>query len=104
MPYINHEVDIEATCYEWNGVGVLNCAISLVLSNYIKAQGLSYSTINDIVGALDCAKMEFYRKVAVPYEERKEADSVYTYHPEKGLILKESEDGTQDDEDEGTGC
>jgi hypothetical protein len=33
--------------------------------------GLSYQTINDIVGALEGAKLEFYRRVAVPYEDKK---------------------------------
>jgi hypothetical protein len=38
---------------------------------YMDYQKLSYQTINDIVGALEGAKLEFYRRVAVPYEESK---------------------------------
>lgn len=51
--------------------GELNFAISNLLSNYIKIQGLSYTAINDIIGALEGAKLEFYRRVAVPYEDEK---------------------------------
>jgi len=37
----------------------------------MKEEGLSYRTINDILGALEGAKLEFYRRVAVPYENSK---------------------------------
>ena len=33
--------------------------------------GNSYATINDIIGALEGAKMEFYRRVVAPYEDEK---------------------------------
>jgi hypothetical protein len=42
-----------------------------LLVNYWKLNGPSYTAINDIVGALDGAKMEFYRRVAIPYEDKK---------------------------------
>ena len=29
-----------------------------------------YSTFNDILGALDGAKLEFYRRIIGPYEDR----------------------------------
>ncbi len=51
--------------------GDLNYAISLILSVYLANSGTQYKTINDILGALEGAKLEFYRRVAVPYEEQK---------------------------------
>jgi len=39
--------------------------------DYTINEGLTYQTINDVIGALEGAKMEFYRRVAVPYEEGK---------------------------------
>ena len=51
--------------------GQLNYAITCVLKDYIESNGLSYDTINDIVGALEGAKLEFYRRVAAPYEDKK---------------------------------
>jgi hypothetical protein len=33
--------------------------------------GLSYKNINQAIGALECAKLELYRRVAAPYEDKK---------------------------------
>ncbi len=51
--------------------GHLNYLITNLCQNYLHIKGLSYTTINEIVGALTCAKDEFYRRVAVPYEDKK---------------------------------
>jgi hypothetical protein len=51
--------------------GHLNFAISKMLEVYWANVGHRYQTINDILGALEGAKLEFYRRVAVPYEEQK---------------------------------
>jgi hypothetical protein len=32
---------------------------------------LNYSDYNEIIGVLECAKMEFYRRLAAPYEDSK---------------------------------
>lgn len=53
------------------GSGELNYKITLVIIDYMNAKGLNYQTINDIVGALEGAKAEFYRRVAAPYEDDK---------------------------------
>jgi hypothetical protein len=51
--------------------GELNFQITAVIKDYLDRQELAYTTINDILGALEGAKMEFYRRVAVPYEAMK---------------------------------
>jgi hypothetical protein len=51
--------------------GELNYCITMVVVDYLRSKGLSYGTVNDIVGALEGAKMEFYRRVAIPYEDKK---------------------------------
>ena len=51
--------------------GTLNYAISKLLHEYIKREGLSYETINKIMGVLSCVQAELYRTVAGPYEEKK---------------------------------
>lgn len=56
-------------------VGELNYAITMLCENYLEKNGKSYKTINDIVGVLTCASNEFYRKIAVPYEEEKEQEN-----------------------------
>lgn len=51
--------------------GELNYFMCEILISYIHNKGLSYQSINDCLGALEGVKQEFYRKVAVPYEEKK---------------------------------
>jgi hypothetical protein len=41
--------------------------------SYITDKGpYNYQTLNDVMGALAGAQMEFYRKVVAPYENKKE--------------------------------
>lgn len=65
--------------------GELNYVITKRINQYLKDQTLyykelSYVDLNDIIGALESAKLEFYRRVVVPYEEKKivENGDVYT--------------------------
>ncbi len=51
--------------------GELNYKLTMTVKEYLDAHGLCYQTINDIVGALEGAKLEFYRRVAAPYENDK---------------------------------
>jgi hypothetical protein len=50
--------------------GELNYCITRLCDDYLQHQ-LSYERINAAVGALECAKMELYRRVAVAYENAK---------------------------------
>jgi hypothetical protein len=51
--------------------GELNYVISVLCNTYHKEQGGRYQQVNDIVGALEGAKLEYYRRVASPYEDEK---------------------------------
>lgn len=53
------------------GSGQLNYSITKLIRFYYLNHGKGYQAINDIVGALENAKLEFYRRVAVPYEDKK---------------------------------
>lgn len=59
--------------------GELNYTFTEAILTYMAVKGQSYSTFNDILGAVEGAKAEFYRRVVVPYEEikRKENGDVY---------------------------
>jgi hypothetical protein len=60
--------------------GELNYAITRVVDQYlIDKGGVRYAHLNEVVGALECAKMELYRRLAAPYEDEKirEAGDVY---------------------------
>lgn len=54
--------------------GDLNFQISRLMNDYIMSKGLSYRIINELVGVLECAKLELYRRIAVPYENQKLAE------------------------------
>ncbi len=58
-----------------NNAGELNYAFTVIAQTYLKEKGLRYQNINDIVGALEGAKMEMYRRIAAPYEDTKIAEN-----------------------------
>lgn len=70
MPYIKNEDRIRAIECPMSP-GELNYAITVLCRDYTANARLSYTTINEVIGALECAKQEFYRRVAIPYEDKK---------------------------------
>lgn len=75
MPYIdgsdNTRVDLEPdSTREAMTPGELNFQLTALVDRYL-AGNLDYQAINDVVGALECAKLELYRRIAVPYEDQK---------------------------------
>jgi len=66
--------------------GELNFAITVLVDNYLADKGeIRYAHINEVIGALECAKLELYRRVAVPYEDKKIAESGDVYFSNKPL-------------------
>jgi len=52
--------------------GDLNYLFTKLIQEYIDERGgLSYAIINEVVGVLECAKLELYRRLAAPYEDEK---------------------------------
>jgi len=54
-----------------NNDGELNYVISSLLHKQLIKRGINYQNMNNLMGSLDCSKMEFYRTVIVPYEDNK---------------------------------
>lgn len=84
MPYI---ADYKRAGVSRNGptdAGELNYAITKLLDSYLIHEGLNYKNINDCLGACEGAKLEFYRRVAVPYEDKKIAENGDVYNVETG--------------------
>jgi hypothetical protein len=73
MPYIKKERrDAILSGCEPQDAGELNFAITTMVDKYLQNKGgLRYAHLNEAVGALECAKLELYRRVAVPYEDEK---------------------------------
>jgi len=80
MPYIDkkrrEELDLK---FDPKTAGELNYVITNQLTNYIFLNGESYQTFNDIIGALEGAKLELYRRVIVPYENIKASENGDVY-------------------------
>jgi len=62
--------------------GELNYLLTWVVDRYLRdTGGFRYADLNDAVGALECAKLELYRRVAAPYEDQKLAAEGDVYDP-----------------------
>lgn len=72
MPYIKQpdRIDLEQNRSPQTP-GELNYVITNLLISYTDFKGLNYETINSIIGVLECAKLEYYRRLASPYEDAK---------------------------------
>lgn len=81
MPYIKEQrrVDLIKSGHDMATAGELNFIITRILNRYVEQRGTSYQTFNDIVGALEGAKLEFYRRVVVPYEDAKKLENGDVY-------------------------
>lgn len=78
MPYIKEYdrmhfeyVVQEMMAYPARTKGELNYLLTRLAQAYLDDRGMSYDTVNDILGAFEGAKLEFYRRVAAPYEDAK---------------------------------
>lgn len=56
---------------EIESVGELNYAITMLCLDFLEKDGRAYRSFNEIIGVLECAKQEFYRRAVVPYENEK---------------------------------
>jgi hypothetical protein len=70
---------------EPTNTGELNYVITRQLDAYLARKGVRYANLNEVVGVLECAKLEIYRRIVAIYEDRKIADpengDVYTVTP-----------------------
>lgn len=72
MPYIDpkEREDLE----KFSGAvttGELNYEITTLVLEYVRKNGVAYSTFNDIAGAMVLALLEAYRRLVAPYEDTK---------------------------------
>jgi hypothetical protein len=78
MPYINSNRrkafksalgDLQA---QIEGAGDLNYVISKLCKRYVQIrEPITYSLLNEIIGVLESAKMELFRRMVAPYEDVK---------------------------------
>jgi hypothetical protein len=86
MPYITlaRRDFITGTDEDWTPQisGELNYILTKWVDAYLKDNGLNYRNINDVIGALECCKLELYRRVAAPYEDKKRDENGEVYSRE----------------------
>ena len=73
MPYL--EQGVRASLEDGrvpSEAGELNFLVTRLCDAFLMKTGLSYKNLNQAIGALECAKLELYRKIAAPYEDKKE--------------------------------
>lgn len=74
MPYIANstrwQFDDALGC-DPTTAGELNYIFSVVANKYWRNNGRNYQAFNDIIGALEGAKLEIYRRKIAPYEDKK---------------------------------
>ena len=78
MPYIKAD-DRPLAKLSPDTPGELNFALTTLVLEYIQRHKLSYTVLNECLGALEAAKLEFYRRMIVPYEYRKRAENGDVY-------------------------
>ncbi len=77
MPYIKKDdrPKFNAAATEIAGkaecAGDLNYAITVILHSYLKRKGVKYANVNELIGMMECCKLELYRKIGAPYEDLK---------------------------------
>lgn len=58
------------------GPGELNYILTAMCLRYLRRYGsICYQDYNDVIGALECAKLEMYRRQAAPYEDKKKEEN-----------------------------
>ena len=88
MPYIKQEMRDQfndGLITLPSNEGEMNYVITDLLDDFLSAYGLNYANVNALVGVLECAKLELYRRIAAPYEDEKikENGDVYTNNMEQ---------------------
>lgn len=85
MPYVSESVrDALNDGLAPSSPGMLNYAITKLVDDYLGG-AITYHGINEAIGVLECAKLELYRRIAVPYEDRKIKENGDVYNPENIL-------------------
>lgn len=71
MPYIPNSQRAKVSEGVIEDAGCFNYAVHQLIDDYFKQNNRNYQSINDVIGALDCVKMELYRRMVEEYEEIK---------------------------------
>lgn len=83
MPYVKQEDRAELNSGRYPTTpGELNYSITKLVREYLGYmfhQPPNYAAYNEVIGVLDSAKLEFYRRVVSPYEDEKKSENGDVY-------------------------
>lgn len=71
MPYIKKYRRIHLEVHPPITAGELNYKITEAIKSYLSGFEECYEAYNSAIGALECAKLELYRRKIAPYENKK---------------------------------
>ena len=90
MPYIKSEhreekdVHIDNLLNRVYACGDMNYVITKLIHGWLIDRHFCYKAINEMVGVLECAKLELYRMIAAPYEDKKKRENGAVSELDKG--------------------
>lgn len=70
-PYIESSIREEMLRDGPVGVGGLTFAICELVIEYMDLYHPAFQSYAEVIAALECAKLEFYRRAVVPYEKKR---------------------------------
>ena len=83
MPYIKTNrrivLDQHLEAAKPADVGELNYVITQICRDFLSRSKALYADHNAVIGVLESAKLEFYRRAVSPYEDRKIAENGDVY-------------------------
>jgi len=82
MPYITKAARTRVALDGPQNSGQLNYAITKLLIDYV-GDNPNYELIAMAISACECAKLEFYRRVAAPYEDVKREQNGDVYNEDQ---------------------
>lgn len=72
MPYVTRAERLNVSaCNIMTTPGQLNYGIHKMIEAYFRQNPRSYTSYNDVIGVLECVKLELYRRLVGPYEDTK---------------------------------
>lgn len=73
MPYVKQEIRhaLDSGDETPQTVGDLHYLLARLIDAYLGDHGVSYGTLNGVMGVLVCAQQEIYRRLIGPYEDQK---------------------------------
>ena len=72
MPYITKQAKDVVKQFGPLDAGDLNyCITNLICTYLVNKPQSNYCSLNEVIGVLDCIKLELYTRILIPYEYRK---------------------------------